>query len=139
MLKTIGIYALLVGSVFLILGAYFSAEFLKKINLEKTEVLLNDAQFEAKNNRRDVFFDWPIEVRYITDELMNLKFSNRICSSMGFSYMFQTSGEEQVIGCQITPLSQSAVMLKPSDQGTSVEIGSLSVYAPVIKKALVEH
>ena len=75
MLKTIGIYALLVGSVFLILGAYFSAEFLKKINLEKTEVLLNDALFEAKNNRRDVFFDWPIEVRYITDELMNLKFS----------------------------------------------------------------
>ena len=68
-----------------------------------------------------------------------LKFSNRICSSMGFSYMFQTFGEEQVIGCQITPLSQSAVMLKPSDQGTSVEIGSLSVYAPVIKKALVEH
>jgi hypothetical protein len=57
------------------LGAYFSAEFLKKINLEKPEVLLNDAQFEAKNNRRDVFFDWPIEVRYITDELMNLKFS----------------------------------------------------------------
>ena len=75
MLKTIGIYALLVGSVFLILGAYFSAEFLKKINLEKPEVLLNDAKFEAKNNRRDVFFDWPIEVRYITDELMNLKFS----------------------------------------------------------------
>jgi hypothetical protein len=75
LLKTIGIYALLVGSVFLILGAYFSAEFLKKINLEKTEVLLNDAQFEAKNNRRDVFFVWPIEVRYITDELMNLKFS----------------------------------------------------------------
>jgi hypothetical protein len=75
LLKTIGIYALLVGSVFLILGAYFSAEFLKKINLEKPEVLLNDAQFEAKNNRRDVFFDWPIEVRYITDELMNLKFS----------------------------------------------------------------
>jgi len=68
-----------------------------------------------------------------------LKFSNRICSSMGFSYMFQTSGEEQVLGCQITPLSQSAVMLKSSNQGTSVEIGSLSVYAPVIKKALVEH
>ena len=75
MLKTIGIYALLTGSVFLILGAYFSAEFLKKINLEKTEVLLSDAQFEAKNNRRDVFFDWPVEVRYITDELINLKFS----------------------------------------------------------------
>jgi len=75
LLKTIGIYALLAGSVFLILGAYFSAEFLKKINLEKTEVLLSDAQFEAKNNRRDVFSDWPVEVRYITDELINLKFS----------------------------------------------------------------
>ncbi|MEK9570023.1 MAG: hypothetical protein VW124_13510 [Paracoccaceae bacterium] len=75
MLKTIGIYALLTGSVFLILGAYFSAEFLKKINLEKIEVLLSDAQFEAKNNRRDVFSDWPVEVRYITDELINLKFS----------------------------------------------------------------
>jgi len=75
LLKTIGIYALLTGSVFLILGAYFSAEFLKKINLEKIEVLLSDAQFEAKNNRRDVFSDWPVEVRYITDELINLKFS----------------------------------------------------------------
>ena len=75
MLKTIGIYALLTGSVFLFLGAYFSAEFLKKINLEKIEVLLSDAQFEAKNNRRDVFSDWPVEVRYITDELINLKFS----------------------------------------------------------------
>ena len=75
MLKTIGIYALLTGSVFLILGAYFSAEFLKKINLEKIEVLLSDAQFEAKNNRRDVFSDWPVEVRYITEELINLKFS----------------------------------------------------------------
>lgn len=68
-----------------------------------------------------------------------LKFSNGICSSMGFFYMFQTSGEEEVIGCQMTPLSQSAVVLKSSDQGTSVEIGSLSVYTPVIKKALLEH
>ena len=68
-----------------------------------------------------------------------LKFSNKICSSMGFSYMFQTSGEEDVIGCQITPFSQSAVMLKVSDQGRSVEIGSLSVYVPIIKKALAEH
>ena len=75
MLKNIGIYALLTGSVFLILGAYFSAEFLKKINLETIEVLLSDAQFEAKNNRRDVFSDWPVEVRYITEELINLKFS----------------------------------------------------------------
>ena len=75
MLKSIGIYALFAGSVFLLLGAYFSAEFLKKINLEKPEVLLSDAQFEAKNNRRDVFFGWPVEVRYITDELINLKFS----------------------------------------------------------------
>ena len=43
--------------------------------MEKIEVLLSDAQFEAKNNRRDIFSDWPVEVRYITDELINLKFS----------------------------------------------------------------
>ena len=45
------------------------------MNLSKTELLLSEAQFEAKSNRRDVFFDWPVEIRYITDELINLNFS----------------------------------------------------------------
>lgn len=68
-----------------------------------------------------------------------LEFSNAICSSMGFSYMFQPSGKKLIFGCQITPLSHSAVMLRYSDNDNSVEIGSLSIYDPIIKKALAEY
>ena len=48
---------------------------MKKVNLKNTESVLSDAQFETKKNRQDVFLDWPVEVLYITDELINLKFS----------------------------------------------------------------
>ena len=74
-MKNISIYIFFAGSFFLIFSAYFSFEFLKKVNLKNPESVLSDAQFETKNNRQDVFLDWPVEVLYITDELINLKFS----------------------------------------------------------------
>lgn len=73
-MKNISIYIFFAGSIFLIFSAYFSSEFLKKVNLKNPESVLSNIQFDTKVTRQDIFFDWPIEVSFISNDLRKLSF-----------------------------------------------------------------
>ena len=105
---------------------------LQKFQGEKAKTVYLSAS-ELHQNIKNVNFSQSAATGLSTTE-----YAENFCKNIGFYYIFGISDQgSEVIGCQPSELTQSAIMFKKTSENKApVTIAAMGIYTPIINKQL---